>query len=174
MREGFANTQPLLCCAPSPAHRARRAAASLCRMRVGGVLSRIALCGGSMLHLSSLPSQRSSALPAQRTPAALACASEKPAFSFGVIADVQWADDEDGFNYDRSVARRYRGAFRTLERAVEWWCSLPTPPSFIAQLGDLLDGINVKLGQSAPALEAALRALRRAPCPSVNSRLSGF
>ena len=64
--------------------------------------------------------------------------------------------------------RRYRGAFRTLERAVDWWNALPTPPSFIAQLGDIVDGCNVKLGQSAQALEAALAALRRAPCPSVN------
>jgi hypothetical protein len=68
--------------------------------------------------------------------------AKQPLFTFGVIADVQWADSEDGFSYDRSVARRYRGAFRTLVRAVDWWRELPTPPSFIAQLGDIIDGIN--------------------------------
>jgi manganese-dependent ADP-ribose/CDP-alcohol diphosphatase len=67
-----------------------------------------------------------------------------------------------------NVKRHYRGAFRTLERAVDWWRSLRTPPAFIAQLGDLLDGVNVKSGNSVPALEAALEQLERAPCPSVN------
>ena len=85
------------------------------------------------------------------------------------IADVQWADAEDGYNYDRTVARRYRGAFRTLQRAVEWWKSTAAPPlAFVAQLGDLIDGINANLGQSESSLEAALVELRRAPAPAVN------
>ena len=74
--------------------------------------------------------------------------------------------------------RRYRGAFRTLGRAVDWWTYVvrtltPTltltrsrsrtlsrwnllvePPTFIAQLGDIIDGVNVELGQSERALEA--------------------
>ena len=50
--------------------------------------------------------------------------------------------------------RRYRGAFRTLERAVDWWNLLLEPPTFIAQLGDIIDGVNVDLGQSDSALEA--------------------
>ena len=92
----------------------------------------------------------------------------QPLFTFGVIADVQWADTEDGWNYVKTVSRKYRGAFRTLQRAVTWWNALPQPPKFIAQLGDLLDGINVELGQSNEALEAALDELQRADCPSVN------
>lgn len=112
---------------------------------------------------------------------------QRPLFSFGVIADVQWADTEDGSNYDKTVLRRYhahsmrtprtchahaigtpcarhhatchamrryRGAFRTLERAVDWWNLLLEPPTFIAQLGDIIDGVNVDLGQSDSALEA--------------------
>lgn len=66
------------------------------------------------------------------------------------------------------MSRAYRGAFGNLVRAVDWWNALQQPPVFIAQLGDLIDGINVKLGQSAEALEAALVELRRAPCPVVN------
>ena len=72
--------------------------------------------------------------------------------------------------------RRYRGAFRTLGRAVDWWTYvvrtltltltltltrtlsrwnlLVEPPTFIAQLGDIIDGVNVELGQSERALEA--------------------
>ena len=89
--------------------------------------------------------------------------SQKPLFTFGVIADVQWADTEDGWNYVKTVSRKYRGAFRTLQRAVTWWNALPQPPKFIAQLGDLLDGINVELGQSNEALEAALDELQLPP-----------
>ena len=120
------------------------------------------LGGGSML-VSSMPMTKyrsSSCIMMQQ--------AKGPLFSFGVIADVQWADDEDGYNYDRTVARRYRGAFLTLVRAVDWWNALVQPPNFIAQLGDILDGINVKLGQSDSALEAALAELDRAPCPAVN------
>ena len=54
----------------------------------------------------------------------------------------------------RHAMRRYRGAFRTLERAVDWWNLLLEPPTFIAQLGDIIDGVNVDLGQSDSALEA--------------------
>ena len=53
----------------------------------------------------------------------------------------------------RHAMRRYRGAFRTLERAVDWWNLLLEPPTFIAQLGDIIDGVNVDLGQSDSALE---------------------
>ena len=121
------------------------------------------------LHaLSSASVVYASALQCARVPTPTAKPSQSPLFSFGVIADVQWADAEDGYNYDRTVVRRYRGAFRTLERAVDWWNSLKERPSFIAQLGDILDGVNVGLGQSESALEAALAALRSAPCPAVN------
>ena len=115
-----------------------------------------ALSGGSLFSMSSVLAHRASATP------------RRPQFTFGVIADVQWADCENGSNYDNSVLRNYRGAFRTLVRAVDWWRSLPAPPLFIAQMGDIIDGINVRLGQSATSLDAALTELRRAPCPAVN------
>ena len=128
----------------------------------------LVLGGGSLVCISGslLPSRRINARMAsssQQQPAA-----PRPRFTFGLIADVQWADDEDGYNYDRTVARRYRGAFRNLVRAVDWWLELAEPPNFIAQLGDLIDGINVKLEQSESSLAAALAELRRAPCPAVN------
>mmetsp|Transcript_51748 Transcript_51748/g.76717 ORF Transcript_51748/g.76717 Transcript_51748/m.76717 type:complete len:402 (+) Transcript_51748:34-1239(+) len=89
-------------------------------------------------------------------------------FAFGVIADVQWADSPDGYNYAKTVKRCYRGALVTLENAVDWWNDLPNSPLFVAQLGDIIDGTNKKLGQTESALEAAFRHLDRAPCPSVN------
>lgn len=90
-----------------------------------------------------------------------------PLFSFGVIADVQWFDAEDGYNYARTVKRCYRGALDVLGLAVDWWCARQDPPLFIAQLGDLIDGQN-RNGQSRTALDAALAHLDRAPCPVVN------
>ena len=69
-----------------------------------------------------------------------------PSFSFGVIADVQWADVPDGFNYDRTIRRCYRGALDQLKDAVHWWGAQQL--HFIANLGDLIDGKNAQLGQS--------------------------
>ena len=45
---------------------------------------------------------------------------------------------------------RSRSRSRTLSR----WNLLVEPPTFIAQLGDIIDGVNVELGQSERALEA--------------------
>eukprot|EP00579_Thalassiosira_antarctica_P016745 CAMPEP_0201946404 /NCGR_PEP_ID=MMETSP0903-20130614/54402_1 /ASSEMBLY_ACC=CAM_ASM_000552 /TAXON_ID=420261 /ORGANISM="Thalassiosira antarctica, Strain CCMP982" /LENGTH=411 /DNA_ID=CAMNT_0048489503 /DNA_START=38 /DNA_END=1274 /DNA_ORIENTATION=- len=91
-------------------------------------------------------------------------------FSFGIIADVQWADAPDGYNYARTVRRCYRASLTTLGDAVDWWLRLPEPPLFVAQLGDLIDGVNneAQLGQTDLALKLALDHLGRLPCPSVN------
>lgn len=93
-----------------------------------------------------------------------------PGFSFGIIADVQWADIDDGSNYAKTTKRCYRGALTTLGNAVDWWLDLPQPPAFVAQLGDLIDGLNnaEQLDQSTEALDAALAHLERLPCPSAN------
>ena len=48
-------------------------------------------------------------------------ADERPALRIGCVADVQWADADDGWNYDRTNRRRYRGALAMLERAVAYW-----------------------------------------------------
>jgi len=124
--------------------------------------------------------------------------SRNSSFNFGVIADVQWADAPDGSNYAKTVHRYYRGAFQVLETAVNWWRRYEggvgesesekdksevtdnrqeeeeeegkqqQPLLFIAQLGDIIDGLNHGLGQSDSALQKALDVLDRAPCPSVN------
>ena len=98
--------------------------------------------------------------PARATAAA-------PLFTFGIIADVQWMDAEDGYNYLRTVKRCYRGALEVLSLAVDWWGAHATPPMFIAQLGDLIDGQNSN-GRSLSALEGARAHLDRAHCPSIN------
>ena len=43
---------------------------------------------------------------------------------------------------------------RSRSRTLSRWNLLVEPPTFIAQLGDIIDGVNVELGQSERALEA--------------------
>lgn len=66
--------------------------------------------------------------------------SQKPLFTFGVIADVQYADVDDGRNYDGSRIRRYRQALRILNAAVDDWNANVPNMMFLAQLGDVIDG----------------------------------
>ena len=89
-----------------------------------------------------------------------------PLFRFGIIADVQWADVEDGFNFQRTTRRCYRGALETLRHAVDWWRT--SELDFVAQLGDLIDGQNARLGNSDSAMDAAVALLNRLPCKVVN------
>jgi manganese-dependent ADP-ribose/CDP-alcohol diphosphatase len=88
----------------------------------------------------------------------------EPAFTFGVIADVQWADLEDGYNYSRTVRRCYRGALDVLRNACQLWAQHDL--AFIAQLGDLIDGKNSARGSAVPAMEAATGLLNRLVCPT--------
>lgn len=46
---------------------------------------------------------------------------EGPVFSFGAIADVQYADLDDGWNYNKTYRRYYRAALLKLKRAVDVW-----------------------------------------------------
>lgn len=105
--------------------------------------------------LASLTSAASSASPfrpffvsaaSAATPAAAATSnSAPPAFRFGVIADVQYADMDDSSNFAGTRTRRYRHSLRVLEEAVAYWNDQVPDAAFVAQLGDLIDCVNVKL-----------------------------
>jgi len=56
----------------------------------------------------------------------------------GVIADVQYVDQEDGFDFSGVQRRRYRNSIEVLQRAVKHWNSIGKV-TLVAQLGDLLD-----------------------------------
>lgn len=60
-------------------------------------------------------------------------------FEFGVIADIQTADINDGTSYDGKQHRHYRASFDALKAAVRLWNEWPTRISFIANLGDAID-----------------------------------
>ena len=118
--------------------------------------------------------------------------AREPAYTFGVISDVQWADIDDGSNFDGSIPRYYRGALQALQRAVDWWnlrTLFPQPevgklhggemntvdPAlfeaarrnrqlfFVAQIGDLIDVHNNGDGKPASPMRAKpSRGSRRA------------
>ena len=76
-------------------------------------------------------------------------AKRAPRFAFGVIADVQYADVDDAFDFHKTHIRRYRHALKVFEAAVQGFKEYQldqqnkddgTPISWVAQLGDLIDG----------------------------------
>ncbi|XP_077406904.1 manganese-dependent ADP-ribose/CDP-alcohol diphosphatase [Vanacampus margaritifer] len=79
-----------------------------------------------------------------------------PLFTFGVIADVQYADMEDGLNFSQTRRRYYRNSLGLLRNARESWSHSAARPKFIIQLGDIIDGFNKDRGASSRALEKVL------------------
>ncbi|KAF5839236.1 Metallo-dependent phosphatase-like protein [Dunaliella salina] len=63
----------------------------------------------------------------------------KPDFSFGIVADIQYADIPDGHSY-HGTPRFYRNAKAALRRAVSMLREGSIPLSFTIQLGDIVDG----------------------------------
>lgn len=89
-----------------------------------------------------------------------------PLLSLGVVADVQYADADDGADFKRTVVRRYRNALTVLSRAVDAWRAQPArrgyPVQCVAQLGDLLDGrCRERDGNAEVCLRRVLDALDR-------------
>uniref|UniRef100_A0A3Q3X8I3 Manganese-dependent ADP-ribose/CDP-alcohol diphosphatase n=1 Tax=Mola mola TaxID=94237 RepID=A0A3Q3X8I3_MOLML len=82
---------------------------------------------------------------------------QTPLFTFGVIADIQYADIDDGYNYQRTQRRYYRSSLRLLRNALENWSEAAVKPGFILQLGDIIDGFNSRHGASEQALDTVLR-----------------
>merc|ERR1719228_3121648 len=83
-----------------------------------------------------LPSSRVSRSSIQLIPAIMR--SEVLLGRIGVIADVQYVDQEDGFDFSGVQRRRYRNSIEVLRRAVKHWNGIGNV-ALVAQLGDLLD-----------------------------------
>ncbi|CAM4705782.1 unnamed protein product [Leuciscus chuanchicus] len=75
-------------------------------------------------------------------------------FSFGIIADVQFADIDDGMNYLRTSRRFYRNSVALLRDAVRHWEE--TRVSCVIQLGDAIDGYNKSRDASERALDTVM------------------
>ena len=63
-------------------------------------------------------------------------------FRFGFISDIQYADIEDAMNFSKTEHRGYRNSLSHAEKAVDFWNQQQPVPSFVVQLGDIIDGQN--------------------------------
>lgn len=88
---------------------------------------------------------------------------QPPLFTFGVIADIQYADIDDGFNFKHTRQRYYRTGLRLLHNAQDMWTTAAVKPKFILQLGDIIDGFNKRYDASDRALEAVMREFNSSP-----------
>jgi len=87
-----------------------------------------------------------------------------PVLSFGVIADIQYADAEDGQAFS-GTKRYYRHALEAVHMATAAWNEEEGRVAFIAQLGDIIDGRNQRDGTSRTALDTVMKALAASPVP---------
>ncbi|XP_075759526.1 manganese-dependent ADP-ribose/CDP-alcohol diphosphatase isoform X2 [Pelodiscus sinensis] len=91
--------------------------------------------------------------------------SPAPRCAFGVIADVQYADLEDGSDFGGARRRYYRQGLGLLRSAVRAWNAERGRLDFVLQLGDLIDGRNAQHRASERALRRVLRELERLRAP---------
>ena len=85
----------------------------------------------------------------------------KPIVSFGLIADIQYADNEDRWNYTKTHLRRYRNSLKLVDEACNYWLNGKYSISFILQLGDLIDGICFTNKTSVNDLNTALESFKK-------------
>ncbi|XP_030610966.1 manganese-dependent ADP-ribose/CDP-alcohol diphosphatase [Archocentrus centrarchus] len=91
------------------------------------------------------------------------CRQQTPLFTFGVIADIQYADMDDGYNYSLTRRRYYRSSLQLLRNARKSWSESAVKPAFILQLGDVIDGFNKPRDASERALDTVLREFSSCP-----------
>ncbi|XP_004709402.2 manganese-dependent ADP-ribose/CDP-alcohol diphosphatase [Echinops telfairi] len=89
----------------------------------------------------------------------------KALFSFGVIADIQYADLEDGFNFFGTRKRYYRHSLLHLQGAIDDWTREGRVPGFVLQLGDLIDGYNAQHQTSEKSLELVMNTFKMLTVP---------
>ncbi|XP_069510605.1 manganese-dependent ADP-ribose/CDP-alcohol diphosphatase-like isoform X3 [Ambystoma mexicanum] len=86
-------------------------------------------------------------------------------FAFGIIADVQYADKDDGYNFLKTRKRYYRHSLRLLQSAIKEWNDEARVPSFVLQLGDIIDGYNANVQASNPSLQSVLNEVAKSKAP---------
>lgn len=73
---------------------------------------------------------------------------------FGIITDLQYANADDGHNYQRTRTRRYRHSLEQLKRAITDWKSQKV--DFVLHLGDIIDGVSKRHGMTQADLTLVL------------------
>lgn len=70
--------------------------------------------------------------------------NKPPQAVFGLLTDIQYADMDNGLNYDKTKTRFYRGGLNLVREAVADWSRYENDTGhkikFVIQLGDLIDG----------------------------------
>ncbi|XP_068120061.1 manganese-dependent ADP-ribose/CDP-alcohol diphosphatase-like [Hyperolius riggenbachi] len=89
---------------------------------------------------------------------------QKPHFSFGVIADIQYANKPNGPSHWKTM-RYYQQSLHHLQEAIEEWNQEEPPPQFVLQLGDIIDSFNRRYGLSQEALGVVLKHVSQAKMP---------
>ena len=105
-------------------------------------------------------------------PTHVSCPTERPSYSFGLIADVQYADRDNVEKYNAGKWRYYRTSLDHVQHASKIWqhgddrcATAQTTDSaakvnFAVQLGDLIDGYNADAQESSTALTRVLDAFQ--------------
>lgn len=75
----------------------------------------------------------------------------------GLIADIQYADCEDGTDFEATEQRHFRNSIEIARSAVRCWNAEPV--EVVIQLGDIIDGCNVRLNASGDAMAKVLKTL---------------
>uniref|UniRef100_A0A2K5NCP5 Manganese-dependent ADP-ribose/CDP-alcohol diphosphatase n=1 Tax=Cercocebus atys TaxID=9531 RepID=A0A2K5NCP5_CERAT len=86
-------------------------------------------------------------------------------FSFGVIADVQYADLEDFFYFQGTRRRYYRHSLLHLLFFIEDWNNESSTPCCVLQLFFIIDGYNAQYNASEKSLEFFLDTFKRLKVP---------
>lgn len=86
-------------------------------------------------------------------------------FTFGVIADIQYANVPNGLNYSRTRERYYRNSLCLLRGAIKEWNEECVAPKFILQLGDVIDGCNSQIKASEEALKTVINHFTNCVAP---------
>ena len=74
---------------------------------------------------------------------------------FGAIADMQYADKEDGWDYSGTKRRRYRRTLSVLKRAIRRWKSAGDV-RYVVNLGDMTDSWNVRANHTKSSQAAVM------------------
>ena len=105
--------------------------------------------------------------PAKKPTAEVQNGDDEIVCKFGVLTDAQFANcDDRAAWYNKDKTRYYRGAITHLKKAFDHWNNEMTEkPTFVLQLGDLIDGLNNEEAgcNSLDALEETLKIFEEFP-----------
>lgn len=92
-------------------------------------------------------------------------ASILPLVTFGLLTDVQYADVEDGWSYDKKRQRFYRNSLNLVKEAVRNWkeheINFNTKFKFIIQLGDIIDAKSKSINDAESAMQRVINELNK-------------